>query len=252
MRRLCYLSVLLPALVWGDPPPISEDWGLGGPMLSVWEGDVELGLLISSGNTNETTFVGEVDLTQELAAWRHRILLESRYTENAKRTTAENYSAASQVDYKLTDTDYVYARWHYQDDRFSGFDYQASVIGGYGWRFWQQGERFLDLSAGLGYRVRQLKEPDPDNDIDEEEPIARLAASLEYPISENASFEQETSTELTLDNYETVTESESSLKANLNDSLALKVSYSIEHDSNVPKDTKNTDTLTSLTVLYQF
>lgn len=246
------LLMLFPAFAAADPPLLPEGWGLDGPVLSVWTGGVELGFLHSSGNTEETTFKGEVDLVQELAAWRHRILLESRFTENEERTTTERYSAASQVDYKITEAAYVFARGRYEDDRFSGFDYQASAVGGYGRRFWQEGERFVDLSAGLGYRVRRLDAPDPDSDTDEEEPIARLAAKLQYPLSENAMFAQEASSEIALDNTEADTTAESSLQANLNESMALKVSYTVEHDSNAPQGTENTDTLTALTVLYSF
>ena len=41
----------------------------------------------------------------------------------------------------------------YQDDRFSGFQYQASASGGLGYRFFNSDTTKLSVQAGVGYRV---------------------------------------------------------------------------------------------------
>lgn len=222
----------------------------GGP--SLWEGEVELGILLDSGNTDATTLKGLMYLQQERESWRNSIRLSARMREVDDRTTEERYHASSQADYKLNDTDYTFVRGRYDEDRFARLDYRVSAVSGYGQRVWQQGERYLDLSAGLGYSVTRFDAPTPNLDQEVNGVISRIALDLAYPISINALFRQQVSTEVSLSNSQNTSLSITSVQANVGRSFALKVSYIVERDSEVPQDTANTDTETSLTLLYAF
>lgn len=222
----------------------------GGP--SLWEGELELGILLDSGNTDAMTFKGLMYLQQERENWRNRIHLSSRYREVDDQTTEERYHASSQADYKFNETDYTYVRGRYDDDRFARLDYRVSAVSGYGRRIWQRGDRYLDLSAGLGYSVTRFDGPTPNLDQEVNGVITRLALDLTYPISINAEFRQQVSSEISLSTSQSTTLSISSLQANVGRSFALKVSYILERDSEVPQGTANTDTETSLTLLYSF
>lgn len=220
--------------------------------LSRWEGEVELGVLMDSGNTNATTFKGAMNLEQERENWRNSISLAARYRESEGQTTDERYNASTQADYKFNETDYTFVRGRYDDDRFAGLDYRISFVSGYGRRVWQGFERYLDLSAGLGYSVTQYLNPAPDKPDREEDPIARLALDFAYRISENAEFRQQINTEASLRNAESTSQSVSSLQANVGRYFALKVTYRVSRDSDAPQGVENTDTETSLTLLYSF
>lgn len=102
-----------------------------------WKGSMELGVLVTSGNSKATNINGKLNVTQDMEHWRNTYNLESLYTDSDEETTAERYRGAVQGDYKFNDKEFWYVRGAYEKDRFSGYDYQSSVSTGYGNRFWQ-------------------------------------------------------------------------------------------------------------------
>ncbi|MEX2474460.1 YdiY family protein [Marinobacter sp.] len=226
---------------------------LAGADAKDWEGEVELGVLKTTGNTEETNVNGRLGLVHEVTEWRNIGNFRSAYSEAQDETTAERYRAELETNYKFDEHHYVFLRGSYEDDRFSGYDFQSSSTAGYGNRFLNWGERsFLDLSAGLGYRYNKLEVPDDDGNREEEEAIARLAAQFDFALSETSLFRQKLSTEIGLDDNNVITESETSIQASVVGNLSLKVAYRVEHVSDAPPDSDDTDTETSLSLLYGF
>lgn len=226
---------------------------VSGQALENWEGEAELGVLITSGNTEETNLNSRLGLKHETTTWRNSGDFRSYYSETDEVTTAEKYKAALQSDFKFEGSQYLFTRGAYEDDRFSGYDFQSSLTAGYGNRVWQRGERsFLDLSAGVGYRFNKLQEPDAEGNRDEEGAIARLAGQFDYGLSENALFRQKLSTEIGLDENNTVSESETSLQATVVGNLSMKAAYRVQHISDAPEGSEATDTEISLALLYGF
>ncbi|MDF0749814.1 DUF481 domain-containing protein [Marinobacter sp. 71-i] len=218
-----------------------------------WEGEGEVGVLITSGNTEETNINGRLGLTHEVAEWRNTGDFRSTYSESDDTTTAEKYSAEVQSDYKFEGSQYWFVRGAYEDDRFSGYDFQSSLTTGYGNRVWQRGERsFLDLSVGGGYRFNRLEEPEADGNQEEEEAIARLAGKFDYALSENALFRQKLSTEIGLSENNTISESETSIQATVVGNLSMKAAYLVQHVSDEPAGADDTDTQVSVSLLYGF
>ncbi|TDT37064.1 putative salt-induced outer membrane protein YdiY [Halospina denitrificans] len=217
-----------------------------------WSGDVEGGLVTTSGNTDETSISGEADITRDWMDWRQNVLLQSRYTEQNDERSAERYTASTQLDYKFNPNDFVFIRARYDNDDFSGYQFQASTTAGYGRRIWEQGGSHFDTSVGAGYRYSKFEQRDPEQGSKREEPIARLAVDFLYELSETAKFREELESEIGVDEGDSVSRSVTSLQANINSSVAMRFSYTVEHDSNPPSDSKNTDTISAVTVLYNF
>lgn len=216
-------------------------------------GEVELGVLVSTGNTEETNMDGGLLVEQETPDWRNSGDFSSYYSEADDETTAEEYEAMLETNYKYDDHQYWYLRGSWEDDRFSGYDFQSTVSTGYGNRIWRTGERsFLDLSAGIGYRYNKLEAVNAQGEDAEQDTIARLAARFDYALSENALFRQKLSTEIGLDENNTVSESETSLRSNILGSLDMKVAFLVEHESDPPKGAESTDTETTLSLVYGF
>ena len=217
------------------------------------EGEAELGILLTSGNTEETKVNGRLALKHETTMWRNTGEFSSRYTEADEETTAEEYQAALESDYKFDEQQYWFVRGSWEDDRFSGYDFESTLSTGYGNRVWQVGERsFLDLSGGLGYRYNKLEEVNDDGDDAEKEAIARLAAHFDYALSDTALFRQKLSTEIGLDENNTISQSETSLQTSIVGSLSMKAAFRVKHVSDAPAGTDKTDTETSLSLLYGF
>ena len=217
-----------------------------------WSGDVEAGLVTTSGNTEETTISGKVDVTRDWRDWRRNVLLQSRYAEQNDQRSAERYTASTQLDYKFNPNDFVFMRAQYDNDDFSGYQFQASTSAGYGRRLWADGESYLDTELGAGYRFSKFEQRDPEEGSERESPIARLALDFRYKLSETAQFREELESEVSVDDGDSVSRSVTSLQANINSALAMKLAYTVEHDSNPPAGTEKTDTITSVTLLYSF
>lgn len=218
-----------------------------------WKGETELGVLITSGNTEETNIKGRLGLIHEVETWRNTGEFRTNYSETDDETTSEKYLASLETDYKFSENQYWFLRGSYEDDRFSGYDFESSVTTGYGNRVWNSGDRsFLELSVGGGYRYNKLAMVNAQGEDTEEEAIARLAAQFDYALSENSLFRQKLSTEIGLDENNTVTESETSLQANVVGNLSMKAAFRVKHLSDAPAGSEDTDTETSLSLIYGF
>ena len=218
-----------------------------------WGGEGEVGVLVTSGNTEETNINGRLGLLHEVSEWRNTGDFRSYYSETDDTTTAEKYSAEVQSDYKFEGSQYLFVRGAYEDDRFSGYDFQSSLTTGYGNRVWQRGKRsFLDLSVGGGYRFNRLEEPEADGNQEEEEAIARLAGKFDYALSETALFRQKLSAEIGLSENNTISESETSIQATVVGNLSMKAAYLVQYVSDEPEGSEDTDTQVSVSLLYGF
>lgn len=240
-------AVSVTPMVYGYeiPPPPDND--------RTWQASIELGVLITSGNSDTKNINSKLNVTQEYTKWRNTYALSSLYEDADDETTAEDYDGSIQSDYKFNTKEFLYVRGAYEKDRFSGYLYQSSVSTGYGNRLWQRKDgSFFEASAGVGYRVYAA---DYDYDEDAESYrglINRFALKYENHFSPFAFFRQELNTEIGLEDGVSVTESTTSLQANIMKDLAMKLSYEIEYTSEVPSDTERLDTETSVSLLYSF
>ncbi|AXS82950.1 YdiY family protein [Marinobacter sp. Arc7-DN-1] len=218
-----------------------------------WKGETELGVLVTTGNTEETNIKGRLGLIREVETWRHTGDFSTNYSEAEDETTAEEYLAALETDYKFDKKQYWFLRGSWENDRFSGYDFESTVTTGYGNRLWRSGDRsFLDLSAGAGYRYNKLDTVNAQGEDTEKEAIARLAGQFDYALSANSLFRQKLSTEIGLDENNTISQSETSLQANVVGNLSMKAAVRVKHVSDAPASSENTDTETSLSLLYGF
>lgn len=234
--------------------------------------DAELGLLATSGNTDSTALKAKLKLKHDLTRWRNQYVLEALYKEdqlkmeqggetwNERQVTAEKYFASTQADYKL-DSQHraLFIFGSYEEDKFSGYDYQASIAVGYSDRLFQGASSFFDYSVGPGMsysRTDEVRAADGtllEDNVTEESAMVRLSALYQYDFSETAKFTQTFSSDLAVESgANTKTKAESALTANLNQSLAMKVSFTITHNTEVPEDRVSSDRHTAVTLVYSF
>lgn len=215
--------------------------------------EFEIGILVTSGNTEESNLNGRLAFGNEFPRWRNTAEISGRHTKADDETTAEQYRAEGETNYKFNERQYWFLRGAWEDDRFSGYAFESSTTAGYGNRIWESGElSFFSLSAGLGYRYNRLEEPDENGNEAEDSAIARLAAQFDYAISDRALFRQKLSTEVGLEENNAISLSETALQATVIGNLALKTAFRVKHVSDPPDDKKQTDTETALTLLYTF
>ena len=212
---------------------------------SIWSSEVEVGAFYSTGNTDETNlkFRGEAVRDGELYVNTYKLDLLNN-SKNGTRTAQRSYGVF-QLDRKLSDISAIFGRAAYEDDKFSGFDYQVDFTVGYSREFLKSDIHQLKGSAGVGYRQSELP-----TGSSEDEVILRLAADYVWQVSDSATFKQGLSTQI--GDFATITRSETSLSADVLDNIALKVALYIKNTSEVPVGVAKTDTETALTLLYKF
>jgi len=218
---------------------------LSNAVMADWSGDMEMGYLALDGNSDSQTLNAKFDATNDIEPLRHNIHLEAASSSQDGRRTAEKYLLSSQLDYVINDASYAFLFCSYEDDQFSGFDFQSTAASGYGYRLIKTGAMLLALEGGPGYRINEREEGSREEDI-----IVRLAQEYSWDFTETAGLEQSLNAERGEDN--TITRFQVAVKSQLVGNLALKVSYGIKYTESVPADRKHADTETAVTLVYRF
>lgn len=208
-------------------------------------GAVSIGYLANSGNTNSASLNAKTSLGYIAKPWRHAFMLRAVKGSTDGVTTAEEYEIAEQSDYSFSKNNYVYGAVDYDTNRFAGYDRRATEVIGYGRRVLDGDTQTLDLQIGAGARQALLTDATEQN-----EAIVQLAGSYVWDFSDHANFSQQIKVENGSEN--TFSESITAVTANLAGNLALSMSYTVKHNSDVPLGAEKTDTATAVSVIYGF
>ena len=221
---------------------------------SPWKTSAELGYVSTSGNTNTETLIFKFDTAYEIEKWKHQAHFETLNTkaddantpDKQLVSTADKMLVTAQSDYKFTPRDYFYGLLSYEDDKFSGFEYQAKLGLGYGRKIILTDQHELDGEIGPGYRNFKVDNA-PDS---EDEALLRLAGKYIWKISDNSQFNQDLIADYGEDQEEW--KSITGIKSNINKTLALKFTYTVKYLDVVPPGNDNYDRETAATIVYTF
>lgn len=207
------------------------------------KGEAELGFVQTSGNSETQNIHAKLSLIKETENWKHEGKVTALgsssqdQTTGQDETTAEKYTAEVKSDRNLDDRSFLYALATYEDDRFSGFDYQATAGVGYGYKVIAEEDKTLTLEVGPGYRynsIRDAKYPVGPDPKDEGEATLRLAESFDWKFSDTAELKQYVISEGGDKN--TITKAGVSVQSKLTGALALKVGVDAKYTDKVPVD----------------
>ena len=218
---------------------------------SPWTGEGELGFTLTTGNTETQNLATKLAVGYRLSQWEHTLKLNAFRAEDHSELTAENYGLKWQSNYDLfkEEEQYLFGKFRYEEDRFSGFEYQSSLLFGYGHRVFNTEERGLNLEAGIGIGSHQ-KEFYGESESSDNQAIAYLGLNYRQKIGSHSEFTQELKVEGGSENV--YSESLSGFKVSVTEKVALKLSLLIKNNSDVPPDTEKTDTVTAVTLVYGF
>jgi len=210
-----------------------------------WLGEAELGVIYTHGNTKTETYNGKLGFSHEKGSLKHAINLEALRAESDGTKSAEKYFAKGKSDYKFTAKDYAFGSAEYENDKFSGYERRTTEVLGYGRNLISNDTTKLDIEAGPGARQSKL-----DNGDSENEWMIRALGKLEWKISKTATFTETVTADFAEEAK--IYKSVSALSAQVIGALAMKVSYTIKHVSDVPVGIDKTDGEAALTLVYKF
>jgi len=211
-----------------------------------WKGKGEAGIVFARGNTDADTINLKLGMSEEVGLWKHALEIAALRANSGGIKSADRYLVGWQSDYKISARSFAFGGLRYENDKFSGFEYQASASAGLGYKFYDTDKIKLSGQAGLGYR--RLK----DSVTGASSGNAVFVAGMDY---ENAI----TATTKIVDKFHAESGSDDTLLTNflgvevkMSDRLALSAGLDARQNTKPPLGKKKTDTITTLNLVYAF
>jgi len=243
---MCRIPVLILSLTLLPVVAYSQAGTAGAPVeTGPWAGKASLGYLSTSGNTNTTSYNTAFEISYSRNKWTHTLDAAGNGSDESDTTTAEAYQAGWKSTYDFSEHNYVFGLVSWRKDRFSGVNRQLSEAVGYGRRLINTPAHLLSAEIGAGHRSSDLSD-----DTSESGAIATLGMDYRWAFSETSNFEQGISIEAGSDN--TYLESVSAVRAKLLGDLAIVLSYTVRHNTDVPVGSEKTDKFTAVSLELAF
>lgn len=231
----------------------------------------ELGMLFKTGNTKSGDIKAGLNIKHEEGRWLNLLAfnalakkLEKENEDTGKdefESTDNKWDILGQTNYSLEEggKNYLYGSAFYQQDKFSSFSYQTSASFGWGRHWWETetSSFFADVGPGIKYDVtRAVPATATDTAIlenSETAVIVQAQALYTKQINDFVEFKQYFVAKQAFEsNKNSVYKSETSLTTKLIDSLQFKFAFRVDYDTEVEEGFENTNTETSVTLVYSF
>jgi putative salt-induced outer membrane protein len=246
-RVIGVIAIVAPLAAYADDPPQG------------WSGKGQAGYVMSRGNSDSDSANAILDLLLVRDGWKHELTLDGLYGKSAGIVSAERWDVRLQSNYAINANLFTFGALSYQDDKFSGFQYQASASAGMGYKFVNTSATKLAAQVGVGYRTLRPEDLIKDSSGAVVERIL-LPTSSEVVETAGVDFEQDfnASTKLTDKLLVESGSSNTSIKNNLalevkmSRKLSLAAGYGIIDNTKPPAGLKRIDSTTTLNLVYAF
>jgi len=220
--------------------------GSAGTARAEWSGKGEAGIVFARGNSDTETANVKLEMAREVEQWKHGFGGALLRAKNDGAKTADRYGLFWQSDYKFSERNYWFGALRYEDDRFSGFDYQTSATTGLGHKFIDNERTRLIGQAGVGYK--RLKNSVTDETSDN----AVLRGDIKYEHALTATTKIIDTFLVEYGSANTFAANELALQVKMSDAFALAVGFAVRHNTDPPNGLKKTDTLSTVNLVYGF
>lgn len=212
-----------------------------------WLGEGELGLVSTSGNTENGSFTGKLDLGKVSGRWIHTLLGDIYKADTDGVDTADRASLGYKPKRLITDRTYGFGLLNYDTDEFGNIDERLREVVGVGHFFINDETTLLLGEVGVGARQTDFL----DGSSSDDGAILYLYGKYKRNFSDNLSFIQTIAVDAGSDN--TFAESVTGLQVGLAGDLSMKLSYTIRQNSDiVGVRGKKRDAISGLTLVYGF
>ena len=237
---------------------------------SGWNGEGQLGLAATTGNTRSQSLNAGLKFSYEDSQWKDTFdfsALRSRgeistatvvngqpVMLNRFAVTANRYTFDAASGLKLDDRNALFSDLRYDHDDFSPYRYQTVVSVGYDRAVIKTPSTELAFEVGPGYkRYREAGSSQERGAM-----IGRGLMAFRHQLTASTRIEDHLLIEAA--SFNTFTQNDASLVVDMNKRLALKVGYQARHNSNISAaiasgaatGTAKTDTLLTTNLVYNF
>jgi len=211
-----------------------------------WSGKGELGFAAATGNTDSQTFVADLGIAREDDTWKASAGASFLYGKSDDIETAYRYELFATGGYRLGEKSYLFGNMRNERDHFASDEYAWVVSGGYGYEAIKSEDTTLVFEIGPGYRWSKVQ----DLRIHNNEAILRGFADFKHQFNENTALYDTFLVEAGQAN--TFLKNELGLEVKMTAALALKAALEVRYNTDVEPGLYNTDTLTTVNVVYAF
>jgi putative salt-induced outer membrane protein len=255
-HRIFVISLLTvaPALaVFADEAPAPP------PPQDVWIGKGQFGFLSSHGNSDAESVNGNIDLLRYDGRWKNEFFVGGLYGKSSGIVSAERWETRGQSNYTISGNLFAFGGLRYEHDLFDGFQYQASLTGGLGYKLIDTNDTKLTVQAGAGYRrLRpEIIDKDPTGVVISRTPldasgeaIATAGLDFSHAFTKTTVFTNKFLVEAGSSN--TLLRDDLALTVKMSDKLAMSLGYGIKDNTKPPAPLKKLDTVASVNLVFGF
>jgi putative salt-induced outer membrane protein len=212
-------------------------------LLDNWSGSGQLGASVASGNSNTKTFSAGLVLKKEGLRWRHRFDAIADIVDNNSADDQRRILASYQADWKLSERFYLYGRLGYEQNREAGIRRRFTQSLGAGWRAVDGTALKWDLEAGPALRQTRFVTGD------ENSFAGRGASRIAWTLTDSMLFTNDTS--IFWDRAGSINNT-AALTAKLMGALSARLAFNLAWEEDPPLGLDNLDTVTRITLVYDF
>ncbi|MDR9498643.1 MAG: DUF481 domain-containing protein [Hydrogenovibrio sp.] len=242
MKKTLLFSSLFVAT--GLSPVLAEDVDTG------LSGSGEAGYSQTTGNTETESIYGALKLNYLQKAYELKGLVEGSNKSEDGDTTQERYLGDLQANlfFNSHPKAYGFGQGRAEQDRFAAIDLSTYYLAGLGYNFYKQKHLILQAELGAGYQ--EIDYTSDSGEEDTGQTIGKFYGNFEYALNDRVRFLQDLS--IFSGGEQTLYETHTGLKVNLNGSLNLRLAYKYRYNDSPAGDKEKEDTETVITLLYDF
>lgn len=214
-----------------------------------WEGAGELGYVKTTGNTDSSALNAKLNFIRHGKRWRHRFTGTALTTSEDGTKDNERYTVEIQSDRKINEKSWMFGAFRWDADKFGSYDPQTSLTAGYGRQLMKSEKHELKGEIGAGYkRLDERVSGDSSGEF-----IGRFLLDDHWQVFKTTLWTNRLLVEAGSTN--TFYQFNTDLAISMTDRFAIKLGYEVRHNTEVPQDiadSENTDTITSVNLVYNF
>ena len=246
---LCATAVAMttPALAADPPPPDGK-----------WLGAGQGGLLFSSGNSKAASVNAKIDLARTDGVWKNTMYLGGLYGKSADIVSAERIEGRYQLDRKMSERMFWFAGLDANKDQFSGFNYQATMSAGLGYKFIDTAGTKLSGTLGVGYQRLQTQQLIKDaagavvqriNGAAQGSAVGTAGLNLEQTLTATTRLTNKLF--VTSGSLNTSIGNDLGIAVSMSEALALSLGYGIRYNTDPAPGVRKLDQVTTVNLVYK-
>jgi putative salt-induced outer membrane protein len=211
----------------------------------LWSGRIEAGGFRSTGSTSELGLSGTVSIKRTGIQWTHELAASADYRRANGIVSRDRYVASYQPRYQFDPRGFAYGLVQFERDPSIGYDSRFTASSGIGYKLIVSTP--LDLQVDVGPSVRHASYTTGET---ETKLGGRGSLDLAWRLAPNLTFKQTASGYAESDVFSFT--ALSALETKVASNWAVRLSYNVQYESESLLTDKAFDTLSRVTLTYDF